>query len=97
MKPDHLTVVKELYEISDLPMSVKDFVYVEDKGVLFVLLTETRVVSKIGNFISSISKPHEVGSVIAYKEDTPGSLEFTELWQYNLKLEVSPLNKERRV
>jgi len=86
--------VKELYEISDLPMGVKDFVYLPDKGVLFLLLAETRVVGKIGNFISSISKPQEVSSVIAYREDPPGSLDFTQLWQHNLKLEVDKKHYE---
>lgn len=69
-------------------MGVKDFIYLPDKGVLFVLLAETRVVSKIGNFISSISKTQEVSSVIAYREDPPGSFDFVQLWQHNLKLEV---------
>lgn len=69
-------------------MSVRDFIYVPSKGVLFVLLSETRMVSKIGSFLSSISRTAEVSSVMAYKEDSEGSLEFTKLWQYSLSNEV---------
>ena len=68
-------------------MSVKDFVYIPSKGVLFVLLAETRIASKIGSFLSSIAKTQEVSSVIAYKEEGEGSFEFTKLWQYNLSNE----------
>lgn len=88
MKAEHLTVVKDIYEISDLPMSVKDFVYSPSKGVLFTLLSETRVVSKLGALIDSISRAPEISSVVAYIEEPPGSMEFTKLWQYNLSVEV---------
>jgi len=91
VKPDHLTVVKELYEIPNLPMSVKDFIYIPSKGVMFVLLSETRMVSKIGSFLSSISKSAEVSTVMAYREEPEGSLEFTKLWQYSLSSEGTSL------
>lgn len=70
-------------------MSVKDFAYSPTKGILFALVTETRVVSKIGSLLSSISKMQDISYVYCYKEEPPGSFDFTRLWQHGSTLEVS--------
>lgn len=69
-------------------MSAKDFVYSSAKGILFALLTETRVVSKIGSLLSSISKMQDISYVYCYQEEPPGSFDFTRLWQHGSTLEV---------
>lgn len=91
MKLDKLTKTKMICEIKNLPMSVKDCAYYPNQAVLFVLLTETNMMSKLGAFISSFSNPatkEELSSVVAYKEDPPGSLEFSKLWKKNFDYEV---------
>jgi hypothetical protein len=91
MKVDKTVKVKMICEIKNLPMAVKDFAYYPKEGVLFVLLTETNVISKLGAFISSFSNPaskEELSSIVAYKEDPPGSLEFSKLWKKNFDYEV---------
>lgn len=91
LKIDSLTKVKELSEIRDLPRGVRDLIYLPQKGVLFALLSETSVISKLGTFISNFSNPkgkEEISSVVFYKEDPPNSLEFTRVWKKSFENEV---------
>jgi hypothetical protein len=70
---------------------VKDFAFYPQKGILFALLSEANVMSKIGALISTFSNPNtkeELSCVIAYKEETIGSLEFVKLWKYGFEQEV---------
>jgi len=91
MKVDSLTLMKQLSEIQNFPRGVQDFIYIPQKGLLFILLTETSVVSKLGALISNISSnknKEEVSSVLLYKENPLNSLEFTKVWKKSFNTEV---------
>lgn len=80
-----------LSEIQNLPRGAKDFIYLNQKGILFVLIAETSMMSKLGTFISNFSSAkgkEEMSSVLTYQEDPPGSLEFAKLWKKSFEIEV---------
>jgi len=94
MKVDNLTLMKQLTEIQNFPRGVQDFIYIPQKGLLFILLTETSVVSKLGAMISNISSnknKEEVSSVLLYKEDPLNSLEWTKVWKKSFNNEASSI------
>lgn len=94
MRVDNLTLMKQLTEIQNFPRGVQDFIYIPQKGLLFILLTETSVVSKLGAMISNISSnknKEEVSSVLLYKEDPLNSLEWTKVWKKSFNNEASSM------
>ena len=94
MKVDSLTLMKQLSVITNFPRGVQDFIYIPQKGLLFILLTETSVVSKFGALISNMSSAkgkEEVSSVILYKENPLNSLEFTKVWKKSFESEATTI------
>ena len=84
--------VKNICEIRNLPRNATDFAYDHKAGSLFLLISESGVVSKIGSFFSAFKNPSKqdtLSSVIAFKEEPLGSLEFVKLWKHNYAAEVS--------
>lgn len=80
-----------LSEIQNLPKGAKDFVYLNQKGILVVLIAETSMMSKLGTFISNISSgkgKEEMSSVLLYQEEPLGSLEFNKLWKKSFDTEA---------
>ena len=79
-------------EITNLQMAVKDMIYIKENGILFILLCETSIFSKMDSLLSSLSgskkDKKELGSLIAYKEDPKGSLVFHRLWKHGFDSEV---------
>ena len=74
-------------------MAVKDIIYIKENGILFILLNETGLLSKMDSLLSSFSgsskdKKKELGALIAYKEEPNGSLEFQRLWKRGFDSEV---------
>ncbi len=80
----------KIAELADLPMGVRDFVYLEDLGILFVALSDMDVVSRVDAYFTNLKLPWDkkndvqtiVGAVLAYRV-TPGrdsDWKFDRLW-----------------
>lgn len=82
--------MRDLGGIDDLPMEARIFEYIVEQGLLFVGLGDGGV-AKLGNIFSLL--PNSVtavgGMIQAYREKPPGSLNFSKLWEKQLKSSVS--------
>ena len=79
---------KEIGTLANLPLSVSDFVFIKEVGILFVSLTDTSILSKMDDIFSTFTNklPNETrGSVLAYKLEGNTSLKFQQLWKKDFK------------
>ena len=47
----------KLAEITDLPLGARGFHFIEEKGLLFVCVSEMKITSRIDSYITNVSVP----------------------------------------
>lgn len=80
----------KMAELGDLPMGVRDFLYVEEEGLMFVALSDMSIVSRVDAYFNNLKllwkkdKESEaiVGAVVAYRvgKEADESVKFERLW-----------------
>lgn len=78
----------ELGSLLNLPMSVTDFIFIQEAGILFVSLSDTSILTKMDDIFATFSSKsaNEIrGSVLAYKLLGSKSLKFQLLWRKDFK------------
>lgn len=89
-------------ELSDLPLGIRDFHYLNDKGLLFFALSDMKITSRIDSYLTNISLPWEkkedtystVGALMFYKvglREKDGEWIFTRLWAKNFPHQTNTL------
>ena len=92
-------------ELPELPLGVRDFVYMEDIGMLFLALSDMNISSRMDAFFTNIKLPWDkdsgqiiVGAVLGYKVTKGATWKFERLWvqpyflQTNILAWCGPLN-----
>lgn len=79
-------------ELSELPIGIRDFVYLQEEGILFLAMCEMKITSRFDAYLTNVTFPWEkkqedahvtVGALVAYKVDFNPKLEtwaFTRMW-----------------
>lgn len=79
----------KLSEYTELPLGIRDFIYLRNEKISFVACSDMNVASRIDAAITNINFPWEkkndshitVGAVFAFKvRETDGALKFEKLW-----------------
>lgn len=92
----------KITELSDLPLGIRDFHYLNDKGLLFFALSDMKITSRIDSYLTNINLPWEkkddtyatVGALIFYRvglRETSGEWVFTRLWAKNFPVQTNIL------
>eukprot|EP01017_Pseudomicrothorax_dubius_P006938 TRINITY_DN12080_c0_g1_i3.p1 TRINITY_DN12080_c0_g1~~TRINITY_DN12080_c0_g1_i3.p1 ORF type:complete len:554 (+),score=75.89 TRINITY_DN12080_c0_g1_i3:61-1662(+) len=85
-------------DIDYLPMGVRDLLYLNEAGILFIGMAETSTLSRIGSFITTSlfrknpsTDSSYLGAVLAYGANPKDSFAFSQLWRKNISAGVSCL------
>jgi WD40 repeat protein len=90
-------------ELNELPLGIRDFHYLSDKGLLFFALSEMKIMSRIDSYLTNINLPWEkkkddtystVGAIIFYRvglRESNGEWVFTRLWAKNFPVQTNIL------
>ena len=80
----------KISEYVDLPLGVRDFVYLKYEGVLFLVCSDMNIASRIDSYVTNVNLPWEkktdahisVGAVFAYKvsSDPKNAYQFDKVW-----------------
>jgi len=84
----------EIGSLLNLPMSVTDFIFIQEAGILFVSLSDTSILSKMDDIFSTFTSKtaNDIrGSVLAYKLQGNNPLKFHLLWKKDFKAGVELL------
>jgi len=88
----------KISEFSDLPLGVRDFIYLKYENVILLACADMNIASRIDAYITNVNLPWEkktdahisVGAVFAYKvvQDSSGSYYFEKLWAKSFPKQV---------
>ena len=81
----------EIGSLLNLPMSVTDFFFIPEAGILFVSLSDSSILSKMDDLFSTFTSKgvNEIrGSVMAYKVLGNKALKYQMLWRKDFKTGV---------
>ena len=101
----------KIAHLDELPLGIRDFHYISDKGFLFFALSEMKITSRIDSYFTNFTFPWEkkkadtystVGSLIFYRvgiRETNGEWVFTRLWAKNFPVQTNILcwSKEKEM
>ena len=93
----------KITELSELPLGIRDFHYLNDKGLLFFALSDMKITSRIDSYLTNVSLPWEkkddtyatVGALIFYRvglREKDGEWVFTRLWAKNFPVQTNVLH-----
>jgi len=85
-----------------LPLGIRDFHYLNDKGLLFFALSDMKITSRLDSYLTNMNLPWEqkddtyatVGALIFYRvglRETDGQWVFTRLWAKNFPVQTNIL------
>lgn len=46
---------RKIAEVNDLMQGGRDFVYIEDKGILFVAMSEMKITNRLDSYLTNVS------------------------------------------
>ena len=88
----------KLSEFSELPLGLRDFIYLKIEKILFVACSDMNIASRIDAYITNVNFPWEkktdshitVGAIFAFrvKEDSSHGLTFEKLWAKSYPIQV---------
>lgn len=88
----------KLSEYVDLPLGVRDFIYLKYENIMFLAAADMNIASRIDAYITNVNLPWEkktdahisVGAVFAYKvtTDSSGAFYFDKLWAKSFPKQV---------
>ena len=100
-----LNTPKKLSEFKDLPLGVKDFIYLENEGIMFIICSDMSLTSRVDAYISNVNLPWEnkteshisVGGFFAYKikYDSTLGLFFDKIYAKSFPEQTCALNYDR--
>ena len=92
----------KITELSELPLGIRDFHYLNDKGLLFFALSDMKITSRLDSYLTNVSLPWEkkddtyatVGALLFYRvglREKDGEWIFTRLWAKNFPIQTNIL------
>lgn len=93
----------KLAELGDLPLGVRDFIYLTTEGILFIALSDMRITSRIDAYLTNATFPWEkesgthvtVGALLVYRvtraANYTGDWKFDRLWVKSFPVQTNVL------
>jgi len=92
----------KITELGELPLGIRDFHYINDKGLLFLALSDMKITSRLDSYLTNVSMPWEkkndtyvtVGALLFYRvglREKDGEWVFTRLWAKNYPVQTNIL------
>jgi len=93
----------KITQLDELPLGIRDFHYLNDKGLLFFALSEMKITSRLDSYLTNLNLPWEkkkddtystVGALIFYRvglRESNGEWVFTRLWAKNFAVQTNIL------
>ena len=94
---------KKITELGDLPLGVRDFVYLENEGILFIGLSDMKITSRIDAYLTNATFPWEkqagthvtVGALLVYRVTRPadffGDWKYDRLWVKSFPVQTNTM------
>ena len=89
----------KIAELQGIAMTIRHFIYVESKQLLFLVLSDMNTIARIDAYVSKLSifknmdRKSVLGSVICYRIITVGdALNFKHLWSMSYDTRINILN-----
>ena len=96
---------KKLSEYNDLPLSISDFIYLQNEGIIFIICSDMNITSRMDAYITNVNLPWEqkteshisIGGFFAYKArfDSNRGFYFEKLFAKSFPEQTGVLNYDR--